>query len=153
MKSPFTPLLVTLFLCGTALCTACQSSPADEVQEALNTAERFATHYANLRMDEAFEHCTPESRPWLMLRASTLTERDLEVRNAAALEARVEVSDFRRELTNDSCARVQCTVYDVLMADSSERPARMSGKAVCTLPLVKRNGTWLIRLTAPVRMQ
>ncbi len=153
MKSPFRKPPLTAFLTACLLVTACTQAPTDDDTLALAAAHDFSTHYFNLRFDEAYAQCTPESRPWLLLRASTLTEQDLNMRNLAATDTHVEVRKADERPANDSCAWVWCTAHNVLVADSLGRPARMYPKATYRLPLRKRNGTWRVHLTAPLRAE
>lgn len=133
------------FFCGCA-------EHGDE-EQALLQARTFAGHYFNFRFNEAYLCCTPESRPWLVWKASSLTAGDMKAASRAAEAAHAETSDFRRRQTNDSCATVRCVVSNVLEADSLEAEGRVLSEAVYVLPLVKRDGHWLIKMEAPLRSE
>lgn len=125
----------------------------DEEEKALLQARTFAVHYFNFQFDEAFLCCTPESRPWMVWKASSLTAADMEAANRTGATAQVEVSRFRRDRERDSCATVRCVVSNLLVADSLEVPGRLQSEAVYVLPLVKRGEQWLIKMEAPLRSE
>lgn len=130
---------------------ACGNEDRRIEAEAVTTARSFASAYFNYRFNEAFACCAAESRPWLLLKASNLTARDMDVFNAEVHSATVVIDRFSRSCDNDSCATVRCTVGPVLLSDSLERPGRKADRAVYILPLVRRQERWLIKMEGPLR--
>lgn len=55
---------------------SCQGS--DGKEQAAEVAERFSVNFYTLRLNEAMKDCTPESEPFIALRASNITEEVLE---------------------------------------------------------------------------
>ena len=98
-------------LLAALLAAGCTS---EEEEKAVAQATAFAEDYFNLRFDEAFARCTPDSRKWIAFRASNITERDLETLRAAGEDA--YVGSARCERMDDSTAVVRCVVCEALLA-------------------------------------
>ena len=134
---------------ASGLLTACTS---EEEEKVAAQAKAFAECYFNLHFDEAFEKCTPESRKWIVFRASNLTEGDLEAVRQAEEEAYVASINCR--LTTDSTATATCKVCGTLAADSLEQTeGRILDKAEFSIPLVKRGRRWLVKMEGPLRSE
>ncbi len=142
----------TLCLSASAfLLIACGLRKGKEEEKALLQARGFAENYFLFQFDEAYSYCTPESKTWIAWKASNINADDLKSFNRAGVLPEIEIGAFRQEAMNDSCASVYCTVYNELASDSLERSGTVISKRVYLLPLVKRNGEWLVKMAGPLR--
>ena len=134
-------------LLAALLAAGCTS---EEEEKAVAQATAFAEDYFNLRFDEAFARCTPDSRKWIAFRASNITERDLETLRAAGEDA--YVGSARCERMDDSTAVVRCVVCEALAPDSLEqRKGRIASRATYLIPLQKTGKKWRVRMEGPLR--
>lgn len=139
-----TPLCL---LAAFILLFACRLSDEQEIME---RSADFARAYFNLRFDDAAALCVPESMPWIDFRASNITLSDTEAFNALPHEAQVSVSHV--EWLCDTLVQTFCTVNGFISADSIEQTAgHVVPQQTFRIPLVKRNGMWLIKMEAPLQ--
>lgn len=135
-------------LLGT-MATACSPNTEKEYEEAQTTAEGFSAAFFNMDFDRASSFCVPESYPWIRFKASNITERDLEVYNREQRTAESEMDDL--SFLNDTTATAICSLSHVLLTDSLERQATMAQEKSYIIPLVKRNGKWLVKMEGPLQ--
>lgn len=134
-------LLAALFAAG------CVS---EDEEKAVAEAKGFAEDFFNLRFDEAYAHCTPDSRKWIAFRASNITEKDLEAVRAAEEDAYVGSAHCER--MDDSTALVRCVVCEGLAPDSLEqREGRIRPRATYLVPLQKTGEGWRVRMEGPLQ--
>ena len=147
MKGKNICLIATILLwnCMTTGCTN------EEEEKAEAKARKFAEAYFNLHFDDAFAHCTPDSRKWLHFRATNITESDLQAMRSSLQPATVHDTEIKE--FNDSTAIVRCTLYNVLAADSLEqRKGRVLPEAVFDIPLSRTQGNkWQVRMEGPLQ--
>ena len=130
-----------------ALLCGCQR---EEEEKAVRQATEFAEDYFNLRFDEAFKSCTPDSRKWIAFRASNITEKDLEAVRAAEEEA--YVASARCTRMDDSTALVRLVVCEALAPDSLEQPeGRIARETAVFIPLKKEGRKWRVRMEGPLQ--
>ena len=108
---------------------------------------------------EAFFNCdyhaaealsTPDSRRWLQFAASNTTQQDLDLLKQHAAE--VEATDFFPE-ANDTLRVVELAVRNsVKPTIAGERPSQIE-KAMFRTTVVKRNGSWLVRMASLPRSE
>ncbi len=120
-----------------------------EYEQAKLTAEGFSAAFFNMDFDRAASFCAPESYPWIRFKASNITEKDLEVYNREQRLAESELDDLT--FRNDSTAVAVCNLSHVLLTDSLERQATMAQEMTFRIPLVKRDGKWLVKMEGPLQ--
>lgn len=124
----------------------------DNKQMAMESIGNFATQYFNYNFAGAMEYCTPESRKWISLAATNVTEADLEVLRAKEDGAMAEVLsiDFG---AGDTTATATVRVVNFMLADTIGVPGHIEREAVYRLPAVLRDGRWLVRMACPPRSE
>jgi hypothetical protein len=113
--------------------------------EATSTAVQWGEAFFNCDYHAAEALCTPESRRWLQFAASNTTQQDLDLLKQHA--AQVEATDFFPE-ANDTLRVVELVVCNsVKPTVAGEEPSQID-KAVFHTTVVKRNGSWLVRMAS-----
>lgn len=111
----------------------------------------FSESYFSLDFHAALDRSTPESRKWISYAASNVSEEDLSVLRSYGQTAKVDVSGI--DLKSDTTAVVTLSVSGFLSTDSIGRPGHIVDKAVFRLPMVCREGRWLVRMEGPLRSE
>lgn len=137
-----------LILLG-VMASACGGNMEKEYEQAKLTAEGFSAAFFNMDFDRAASFCAPESYPWIRFKASNITEKDLEVYNREQRLAESELDDLT--FRNDSTAVAVCNMSHVLLTDSLERQATMAQEMTFRIPLIKRDGKWLVKMEGPLQ--
>ena len=114
-------------------------------------ARMFGESYFNFRLHRALDLCTPESERWVRLLASNLTQDDLDLYNAQAGPARVQVEGLT--FTSDTTAEALLSVADFVQLGAIGRPASVVSEGQVSLRLVRRQGEWLVRMEGPLRSE
>lgn len=135
-----------------ASCTGYHSSNNDK-KEISTCAKKFAFHFFNLDFDSAFLYCTPESKPWIQYRATNITQKDIDVFTTSEYSASVEIEHIKIKEETDSTASVTCKLHDVLFPDSLEKPGKIKSEMLYIIPLINRNGKWLIKMEGPLQSE
>lgn len=134
----------TLVLALSLLLAACDMIQNDD-NEATSTAIQWGEAFFNCDYHAAEALCTPESRRWLQFAASNTTQQDLDLLKQHA--AQVEATDFFPE-ANDTLRVVELVVCNnVKPTVAGEEPSQID-KAVFHTTVVKRNGSWLVRMAS-----
>ena len=134
----------TLVLALSLLLAACDMMQNDN-NEATSTAVQWGEAFFNCDYHAAEALCTPESRRWLQFAASNTTQQDLDLLKHHA--AQVEATDFFPE-ANDTLRVVELVVCNsVKPTVAGEEPSQID-KAVFHTTVVKRNGSWLVRMAS-----
>ena len=134
----------TLVLALSLLLAACDMIQNDD-NEATSTAVQWGEAFFNCDYHAAEALCTPESRRWLQFAASNTTQQDLDLLKQHA--AQVEATDFFPE-ANDTLRVVELVVCNsVKPTVAGEEPSQID-KAVFHTTVVKRNGSWLVRMAS-----
>ena len=134
----------TLVLALSLLLAACDMMQNDD-NEATSTAVQWGEAFFNCDYHAAEALCTPESRRWLLFAASNTTQQDLDLLKQHA--AQVEATDFFPE-ANDTLRVVELVVCNsVKPTVAGEEPSQID-KAVFHTTVVKRNGSWLVRMAS-----
>lgn len=140
MNLPSFPCLAALPL-ACILLFGCSRNERDQRAKDI---EAFTYAYINFQMDNAAGYCTPESRLWLSLIASNLTENDLELIRSQEEGPSVQLTDMKEG--SDSTATAFLKISHAVRLDSIGRPARLVESTVIRLQLVKRGERWLVAL-------
>lgn len=112
----------------------------------------FAVRYFNCDFAGAAECCTPESRKWISLAASQMTEADLDVLRAQKNAATVEVTAVCFD-SCDSLATVTVHVTDFMQTDTIGSAGHIIPEAMFTISAVCRDERWLVRMACPLRSE
>lgn len=113
-------------------------------EEIAATVDEFATHYFNFDFNNTLNACTPESRKWLSFISSNVLQEDIDILKAQKEGAWHETEDIN--LTSDTTATAVCKVFNFLKIDTLGRAGRMTEQATYKIPMVKRNGKWLVKM-------
>lgn len=135
--------LLTLTACGK------QGETQEEIEACVGD---FAEKYCNYELHEALKLCTPESRKWIAYTASNITDDDLAILRAQDEGAVADVTDIEQS-DSDSSAMATVVVSNFMFADSIGKPGRMVDEGTFLLPVVRRNGRWLVNLQSVVKPQ
>lgn len=125
-------------------CTACSSNKEDKEIEA--TALAFMQNYFECNYKEAYRQCTAESEKWITFVASNVNDSDLTVINAIETDASFEIKDIDRE--SDTTATVKTEANNYMKMSAITRKGEIAEKDTYSLNLKRRNGKWLVNLTA-----
>ena len=105
-----------------------------------------------LHFEKALRYCTPESEKWLRFAASNVHQADVDSLRAKYEDAQIELGDIEWQ-DNDSLASIEITVSDFLQMDTIGKVARLTEKANFCLPMVKKDGRWMVRMGSPLRSE
>ena len=138
-----------LFIAALWLLNACGLNATDPDADVKEQACKFAEAYFNYDFVKARRFVTPESEKWLRFAASIVTQEDVDLINATSETVSVSVTDCYHQ--NDSTARVTMTVYNAVVKDSLERPARMASETEVALMLVRRGDEYRVKMWSYAR--
>lgn len=145
MKNRYLKWLILL----TVTASACNGNTRKEREQAESAVLGFASAFFNFDFEQAASFCAPESYPWIRFKASNITEKDLEVYNNDRRMAEADLEDLTFE--NDTTAVAICNMSHVLLTDSLERQGIMAQEKAFVIPLVKRNGKWVVKMEGPLQ--
>ena len=129
--------------------TACNMMQNDDDQ-ATAIAIEWGEAFFNCDYHAAEALSTPDSRRWLQFAASNTTQQDLDLLKQHAAE--VEATDFFPE-ANDTLRVVELAVRNsVKPTIAGEQPSQIE-KAMFRTTVVKRNGSWLVRMASLPRSE
>ena len=138
-----------LILSLTLALTACKMMQNDDDQ-ATAIAIEWGEAFFNCDYHAAEALSTPDSRRWLQFAASNTTQQDLDLLKQHAAE--VEATDFFPE-ANDTLRVVELAVRNsVKPTIAGEQPSQIE-KAMFRTTVVKRNGSWLVRMASLPRSE
>ena len=138
-----------LILSLTLALTACNMMQNDDDQ-ATAIAIEWGEAFFNCDYHAAEALSTPDSRRWLQFAASNTTQQDLDLLKQHAAE--VEATDFFPE-ANDTLRVVELAVRNsVKPTIAGEQPSQIE-KAMFRTTVVKRNGSWLVRMAGLPRSE
>ena len=138
-----------LILSLTLALTACNMMQNDDDQ-ATAIAIEWGEAFFNCDYHAAEALSTPDSRRWLQFAASNTTQQDLDLLKQHAAEA--EATDFFPE-ANDTLRVVELAVRNsVKPTIAGEQPSQIE-KAMFRTTVVKRNGSWLVRMASLPRSE
>ena len=138
-----------LILSLTLALTACNMMQNDDDQ-ATAIAIEWGEAFFNCDYHAAEALSTPDSRRWLQFAASNTTQQDLNLLKQHAAE--VEATDFFPE-ANDTLRVVELVVRNsVKPTIAGEEPSQIE-KAMFRTTVVKRNGSWLVRMASLPRSE
>ncbi|MBO6192105.1 MAG: hypothetical protein IJ804_02280 [Prevotella sp.] len=138
-----------LILSLTLALTACNMMQNDDDQ-ATAIAIEWGEAFFNCDYHAAEALSTPDSRRWLQFAASNTTQQDLDLLKQHAAE--VEATDFFPE-ANDTLRVVELAVRNsVKPTIAGEQPSQIE-KAMFRTTVVKRNGSWLVRMASLPRSE
>jgi len=134
---------IVLFL--PLLFSACQTNSTHNEEDLKDCVDSFATAYFNWQYKKSMPYCTQESERWLRYAASNVLQEDIDLLRAQAEGASHEIKgiDFH---DNDSTATAVITVRNFLQMDTIGTAGHMVQEATMQLPLVMRNGKWLVKM-------
>lgn len=133
-------LLAMCFLAGLGSCGHGGENSAKEA------ADSFSVAYFNYRFADAEPFATQGSRRWLSFAASQMTQEAVDTLRAMKYGAEVDVSDV--DYQDDTTAVATVGVSNFMSIDSIGRHPRIVAEKQFVLPLVLRNDTWLVNLSA-----
>lgn len=128
--------------------SGCYRQSTDEDPE--NVVDSFSEAYFNYDFSEAMKYTTPESQRWIRFAASNIYPADIEVLKSMETGASVQVTNIEDGET-DSMLVATVQVDGYMTRDTLGQSGRVVDGQVFQLPLVKRNGKWLIHLQGQLR--
>lgn len=128
-----------------ALILTCScASEDDNIKDIQNVADDFATSYFNYDFKKSRKYCTEESDKWIRFAASNVDKKDIETLRAQAEGASHSIGEII--VINDTSATACITVHNVLVIDTIGVPGHIENNAEYVIPLVNRNGKWLVKM-------
>jgi len=131
-------LLHSMLLVTATLIAACEAGNSHSAAE--RTALRWADAYFHVDYADAANYVTTESRRWLQLVASNMTEGDLKAMQSA--KATVAMRSY--EAVNDTLGVATIEAADYLQPDSIGRPGSIQAGGVFYITVVRRDGNWQV---------
>jgi hypothetical protein len=132
-----------LLICALMLSlTACNMIQRDDDQ-ATAVAVEWGEAFFNCDYHAAEALSTPESRRWLQFAASNTTQHDLDLLKQHTAE--VEATDFFPD-ANDTLRVVELAVSNSISPSIHAGESSQEEKALFHITVVKRNGSWLVRM-------
>jgi hypothetical protein len=129
--------------------TACNMIQRDS-NKATDVAVQWGEAFFNCDYHAAETLCTPESRRWLQFAASNTTQHDLDLLKQHAAE--VEATDYFPE-ANDTLRTVELVVHNSIVPSIDAEKSSQEGQALFHVTVVKRNGSWLVRMAGLPRSE
>lgn len=133
-------LLIALLLMG-----SCSYSEEKAIEQ---SAVSFAQKYFNLHYCQALSECTPESEKWVRLKASNITQEDLDILNTQTDSAACTVESIEIDGNN---AITIVEVRNFLNCDSIGKPGTICPNAKFKLTLKKIGKQWKVDIQSPIK--
>lgn len=143
-QAKHTVIVSILSIAGLSLTSGTMCScHSEEENAAEQRAVQFAQDYFNLRYSQAARQCTESSVKWIKLRASGITQDDIDSHNAQTDSATCVV-----DAINDDGDHVIVTVNvcNFLRCDSIGVSGYMCKEATFDIPLARKGERWLVDL-------
>ena len=123
------------------LLTGCHLAE-NHYQKAIDNAHDWAEAYFNNDFHEAERLSTPESGRWLRFAASNTTQEELDALPRGG--ATVVVKEFNQ--ANDTLGVATIEVSNYVRPTAIGSKPEVADKGLFLIPMVKRNGKWLVRM-------
>ena len=134
------------------LFTSCERTSSPSSSGAEEVVEQFCQSYFNLHYVDALSYCTEESKKWISLAASNIHESDIETFNQSGDALTVRVTDLQAAAT-DSVGSATVRVCHYLDVDRIDAAAEMVEEGYFHIDLVKRSGSWRVRMAGLPRSE
>lgn len=122
---------------------SCRERETEEfIQERVDS---FAVHYFNWHYPQCVKYVTPESKKYIEMLASNVTENNVDMLRSMSEDAQVEINDII--LTDDSNAKVFVTVHNYLAADTIGRDIKFHEEGTAELKLVRKADFWYVDMS------
>lgn len=136
--------------CFIVILSSCSGRQKDGFNpDIVAVTDSFALNYFNLDIPSSAKYCTPESNRWLKFYAGNVSEEDLAVLQRQDEPASYEITDVA--MLADTSAVVACKVSNFLKIEYVEKAGEMADDEVFYIPVVRRDGRWLVKMEAPLR--
>lgn len=136
-------LILMLSLWGLAVC--CNNPPDGDASEVDKEVKGFAESYFNYDFEKAALYCTPESEIWLRYACSNIHQADIDVLRNAPEGASIEINNYQYD-DNDTTGLAILTVRNYMQLDTIGKAGRIIDKKTFNIPIVQREGKWMINL-------
>ncbi len=100
--------------------------------------------YFNLDFVGAVPFCTIESKKWLSFISSNISQADVDIIRTQQVGATHEIGEI--EHICDTFVVANCSVFNFLRVDTLGISGCITEQAVFRIPVVKRNGKWLVKM-------
>jgi hypothetical protein len=145
MKLYFFLLAVSSFIC-----ISCSDNQRQRNNQLDACVDSFSVYYFNYHLNDAARFATDDSRKWIELMASNVTEQDVELLKSQGQDAEVEIVSKDME---DSVATVSICVKHYLRKDTIGQVGRITDDDTYVLRAVAQNDKWKIRMEGPLRSE
>ena len=132
------------------ICSLCGCSWNKETDKEIEScAVGFATSFYSFNFAKASKYCLPEEIKYLSFYVSGIREEDLDSLSEEEELPDISVQDISYEENHeDSIAIATCEIRDAYILKEIGRKASKRELQTISIPLVKRNGRWYIRMEA-----
>lgn|SRR5574344_361170 len=128
-----------------SLFAGCGNSPKGGEDSVETDVKAFADAYFNYEFPKAAKYCTPESERWLRYASSNVHQADVEVLRNAEEGASIEINDISYN-DDDTTGTATVTARNYMRMDTIGNAGHIIKEALFKLPIVLRNGKWLIKM-------
>jgi hypothetical protein len=133
--------LLSIMLFLLAGCQLHDDNSPNAVDKPLNA---WAEAYFTFNYEDALEYMTPESEKWIRFAATNITEKDIDFIKGQNNVVKIEILD--RQITADTTCVSRIRVSDFVQLRFVGQDSKVVDKAEFQIPLVKRDGKWLVRM-------
>ena len=129
------------------LCSCSWNSETDKEVE--TCAIGFAQNFYSFNFNKAAEYCLPEDMKYLRFYVSSIREEDLDSLSESEELPDISVQEISyEENQDDSIALATCEIKNAYILKEIGRKASKEKLFTTSLPLVKREGKWYVKMEA-----
>lgn len=136
--------IIIIFFLFCIIVSCSDSSENKEKEDITHVTAEFASHYFNFDLNGAVSLCTRESGRWISFMASNIMQEDIDVLRSQDSGATYDIGAVT--CVDDTSAVVECRVFNFLKIDTIGQAGKITRQATYEIPLVKRNGKWLVKM-------
>lgn len=140
MKKPFY-IIFAIFVIGSIV--SCREKEVEEVVG--ERVDSFAVHYFNWQFEKCLPYVTADSKKFLELEATNVSEGNVELLRAAESDATIEINGFNLE--DDDNAVVNLTIHNYIAADTIGRAAKFHKSGTAEVNVVRVEGKWYVDMS------
>lgn len=104
--------------------------------------DSFAVKYFNWQYPQCVKYVTPESKKFLEMLSTNVTENNVEMLRSFAEDATIYIDDIM--LIDDNNAKASVTIHNYLAADSIGRDIKLHEEGSAELKLVRKAEAWYV---------
>ena len=132
--------ILSLFILITAF--SCKGKEdSDYITERVDS---FATHYFNWQYEKCIKFVKPESKVFIQLAATNVTEEDVQMLRSQQEDASIDIKDFIFEDANH--ANIKIAIHNFISVDTTGRKAKSYDYGEAEIRMVKEGKDWYVEM-------